>query len=327
MKRQLCFLTYLARSGSTLLANELDQYESLGVTLEENLPDGIKNGRPIELKDINSLNDYLRAAYNDKKFLYWHIDEDKLKKAVLRNDRLPIRYRDILRAMHELYFAESGPEMVVHKQGNYCLLIDKVKAEFPEAKFLFIDRDPRAIHNSQRKNVRSSSLRFINRGIVRFALTYKRMQQIIRHQNRKSYFYVLHYEDLIKNKAHTLQKILRFFEINPAQKLKRQSYHSRIPEQQEHLHKNVGGSLNVDRTEAWKDELEVHRIAFLQSALKRELSTRGLEFRHGYRLSVFQKLIFIGWLIQYFFIYNLLRLTNWNYLSFRKGRFIKFGCG
>jgi hypothetical protein len=42
--RQIVFLTYISRSGSTLLARMLDEYQDIGVTIEAVLPDGIKGG-------------------------------------------------------------------------------------------------------------------------------------------------------------------------------------------------------------------------------------------------------------------------------------------
>lgn len=325
MNHRICFLTYLARSGSTLLASELDQYGLIGVTLEENLPDGIKRGKPLKIKDSKALANYLKEIYRDKKFQAWGISKAELKKAILESCSFPLRYGDILHIIHYLYFAENLPEMVIHKQGNYCLLIDKVRAEFPDALFLFIDRDPRAIYNSQKKSINSISEKLMNEGIVKFALTYKRMQKIIRHTNYEAFFYTINYEDLVECKAKELEKILNFLQLKSTKKDRKESYYSRIPEQQRHLHQNLGGNYNSSRTAGWKNELETHRIVFLQTALRRELMNKGLKFYSTGRLPMLQKLIFIYWLLKYYVFYNVLVMSNWNYFSFKKGKFRKFG--
>ena len=327
MNQRLCFLTYLARSGSTLLASELDQYESIGVTLEENLPDGIKKGKPVKIKDSKALEDYLEEIYRDKKFQAWDIDKSRLKEAILGSYPFPLRYKDILNVIHYLYFAGNMPEMVIHKQGNYCLLIEKVRKEFPDAMILFIDRDPRAIHNSQKKSINSISEKFMNAGIVRFALTYKRMQEIIRRKGNDAFFYTINYEDLIKYPDQELKKILDFFQIRSAGKNTSKSYFSRIPGRQKHLHQNVPENYNSFGITRWKEELEDHRIAFLQTVLRRELLNKELEFFSMDRLPMKHKRIVFYWLLKYHFLYILLRMSNWNYFSLKRGAFRKFGYG
>ena len=327
MNPNICFLIYLARSGSTLLASELDQYESIGVTLEENLPDGIKKGEPLKIENNEDLENCLNKIYRDEKFQAWGIDKTKLRNLLLKYSRFPLQYRDILINVYSLYFENTHPETVIHKQGNYALLIDKVRTEFPEALFLFVDRDPRAIHNSQIRYGKSTSGKLMNPGIVKFALTYKRMQNLIGHYMYEPFFYRVNYEDLIENKSEVLRRIIDFLGINTSKKKEKESYYSRIPEQQRHLHQNIQESYHLFRTTGWKEEMDSHRIVFLQVALRKELLDKNFEHYQPGRLSVLQKMIFIYWLIQYLLIYNLLILTNWNYFSLKKGRFRKFGCG
>lgn len=329
MNSCLCFLIYLARSGSTLLASELDRYESIGVTLEENVPDGIKKGKQIKIKDSKALTNYLEEIYNDTKFQAWGINKTELKNTILKSCLFPLRYRDILHAIHSLYFAEYKPDMIIHKQGNYCFFIEKVRMEFPMGKFLFIDRDPRAIHNSQKKNINSISEKSMNHGIIQFALIYKRMQQIIRYYRYDKFVYVLNYENLVNRNNEELQSILNFLEIKPTIKEEKKSYYSRIPEQQKPLHQNIRSNYNSSRTAGWRNELEPHRIAFLQTVLRKELLDKGFKLYSFpiHKFSMVQKMMFIYWLVRYLILYNLLRITHWNYFSFRKGAFRKFGYG
>ncbi len=327
MNYHLYFLIHFARSGSTLLANELDNHKSIGVTLEENLPDGIKRGKLLNIKDSKALDDYLKLLYNDEKFQFWNVEEYKLRNHLLTRFSFPLQYRDVLQAIHSLYFGGSNPKIIIHKQGNYTLLIEKVKAEFPEAGFVFIDRDPRAIHNSQKRYRKSTAGTFMNQGIVRFALSYKRMHQFLHGYIREPFFYSVNYENFIKNKTEELQKLTAFLGVKPDKNNNSKSYYSRIPEPQKRLHQNVEGSYNQSRTEGWRNELENHRIAFLQRTLKKELEEKDYRFYSANGLTPIQKMKLMYWLFKFRIVFRLLKLTNWHYFSFRKRKFKKFGYG
>jgi hypothetical protein len=327
MKYQLYFLIHFARSGSTLLANELDKNKSIGVTIEENLPDGIKKGKPVNIKNTSDLDDYLELLYRDKKFYSWNIKKNELRTRLLEAYSFPLKFCDILKAIHSLYFEALRPEIVIHKQGNYSFFLGKVKTEFPKAGFLFIDRDPRAIHNSQKRSRKSASGKSMNQGIVRFALSYKRVHQMIRRYITKDYFYSLKYEDFIKNKIPEMQKLSNFLDVKPGENLKTESYYSRIPMSQKYLHKSVGGSYDLSRTEGWKEELEDYRIVFLQTALKQELRDKDYGFYSTNSMRPFQKIKMMYWHIIFRIAHFLLKSTNWHYFSFRKGSFRKFGNG
>ena len=327
MNYRLYFLIHFARSGSTLLANELDKNNSIGVTIEENLADGIKKGKPVNLKNTRDLDDYLELLYKDEKFHFWNIEKNELRNHLLEACSFPLQFRDILQTIHSLYFEASRPEIVIHKQGNYSFFIGKVKTEFPKAGFLFIDRDPRAIYNSQKRSRKSTSSKSMNQGIVRFALSYKRMHQMIRRYISEDYFYSFKYENFIKNKISELQQLSDFLGIKPAENHKTESYSSRIPGPQKYLHQNVGGNYDLSRTEGWKKELENHRIVFLQTALKQELLEKDYGLNSTNSLRPFQKVKVMYWCIIFRIAYFLLKSTNWHYFSFRKGTFRKFGYG
>ena len=79
---QIVFLTYIPRSGSTYLAKLLDEYKDIGVTIEANIPDGIRNGK-CKIENYNDFEEYLKRLYRDEKFNYWNIDKDRLKKILI----------------------------------------------------------------------------------------------------------------------------------------------------------------------------------------------------------------------------------------------------
>jgi hypothetical protein len=325
MTYQCCFLIYLARSGSTLLAYHLNQYKQIGVTIEENIPETISQGKKFLINTEKELEEYLDRLYHDKKFKNWNIQRNTLKAHLLEHSDFPIRYRDFIKSIHELYFYGKMPEVVIHKRGDYCLRVEKVRRELPEAKFIFINRDPRAIYNSQRQNKNSITGKPMNQSIIVFALIYKRLHRYLRDKKKNNYLHSLNYEDFINAPDNEIKRIFHFLGLENVDKEQSQDYYNNIPDQQKELHSNVPGGFLSSRKEGWKTELKPHKRRFLQKTLKRELIENGYILEPSMNIKPKLKGLYFIWLLQYFFLLNLMKLTNWNFFSLKTMRFKKIG--
>ena len=67
MKLIICFLTYLNRSGSILLAKKLNEYQDISVGIEAEFIGGFNRGN-VEIRNQKELSDYLNKSYQIKKF-------------------------------------------------------------------------------------------------------------------------------------------------------------------------------------------------------------------------------------------------------------------
>lgn len=325
MPYKFVFLIYLARSGSTFLASELDKYHDVGVTIEENIPDGIKKGNRVIIRNEKEADQYLNQIYKDEKFKAWGIDKDKLRETLLEKLEFPFTFRDILPVIHYHYFSGVEPCIVFHKQGNYCLKINKVKKEFPDAGFLFIDRDPRAIYNSQQRNINSLTHKPMSTNVVKFSLVCKRVSQLARSYNEKSFFHTLNYEELINEPNEMIKNVLTSLGLNHIEKDDTKEYYSKIPDSQKGIHENI--LRNPDRTniDKWQEELQSENIAFLQFALKKEIIKKGYPLKKKIYLTFWEKLRVMIWILWFSILYGLLRIFNWRYFSIRKLQFVSFG--
>ena len=149
--KQLVFLTYIPRSGSTFLSKLLDEYKEIAVSIEANIPDGFRNGKCF-VKNDTELDEYLDRLYHDDKFKYWDIPRKDLK-TILSQKEYPLKFSDILPVILSEYFKAEDKKIWVLKVGYYINYVDQLKGLFPNSKFIFIIRDPRGIFNSQRTSM------------------------------------------------------------------------------------------------------------------------------------------------------------------------------
>ena len=276
----LVFLTHMARSGSTLVARELDRLEAVSVGIEESLPDGIVKGEEVLLESPEELDDYLERAWQDEKLAAWGVAPQALKKRLITNHSFPLRFREILEELLGHYFNhESGGsgEYLVHKKGPYYLHVDRVREQFPHARFIHIDRDPRGIYNSQKKARRSNSSRTMAEPLTTFAFQYLAAQHAISRYQREPYFHVVCYEDFVKDPQRKLMRIQELLGLQKLQANEHGSYFERIPGGQHHLHKNLSKEVLPERALSWKQELEASELYFIQHALGKTLRRKGYE--------------------------------------------------
>src|SRR6056297_3632182 len=106
MRRPVHFLIYLNRSGSTLLAQKLSEFEDIAVGLECRL--GKKFFPDFYVENTEQLQFWLDRAYEDEKFRNWNVDRDVLFNR-LQQEQKPFRINKFLEhALDEHYKNDSA---------------------------------------------------------------------------------------------------------------------------------------------------------------------------------------------------------------------------
>lgn len=268
---QLVFLCYMSRSGSTFLAKELNKYKDILVGIEGEFNDGFYKPFP-SIDNNESLYNYIESTYNStfSKIKYWNIDKNKLF-LYLKEKKYPITFKNFLYGILNLYFnGIENNEIVIHKAGIYHKYIDKIRSEFGDVKFIFINRDPRSIYNSQKKTTGSESGNPFTTSIEAFVKKYKDEHHLLKKHIGKDYLYILKYEDLIKSKEHVLEKIIKFVGSEGVKNDTRmeKEYYERIPEKQKIMHLKLKEKADTSRISPWKNELTLKENYILQKYLK-----------------------------------------------------------
>src|SRR5262245_10640639 len=145
---RFAFLIYVARSGSTLLARQLDAVSpDLLVTPEWNVPiAALRLGEPrLRGLDAEAL---LRFVRLDRQI--GNLDLDLSQLQAVAASVVGAGARALVEALAAADAEKRGrsPRAVVIKNSDALWVADALFAEFPEAVFVHIERDGRAVVNS-----------------------------------------------------------------------------------------------------------------------------------------------------------------------------------
>lgn len=278
MSQSIVFLTYLSRSGSTYLSSKLSEYADIGVGIEADFVDGwITPGFCI--KSQKELGAYLDRLYESYKFCQWNVDRALLEKQV-QEYGTPLDFSQLLTGALSLYFKGASCPVMVHKGGHYYRAINSIRKEMPTARFIFVDRDPRAIFSSMKKSLDSKTNRPMLEDVLHFAFGYLDTQERIKQFANESFFHLVRYENLLKNESEEIEKLVRFLGVRRKKKEQDSRYFDVVPDAQKHLHRNIrSGRPKMNRIDGWKSELDAVDVNFL------EISLRQYILANGYSLS------------------------------------------
>ena len=240
---RLILLTYVNRSGSTLLARLLDEYNDVGVTPEARIPDNIIHG-PIAVDNLKEIESLLSRLYRDEKFSSWGIDRDVLGQR-LSACTMPLKFEELLQVILNEYFGSESVKARIYKCGAYFGEIEAVLSALPQAAVIFVLRDPRAVFNSQRSSRESILQTKMAGNPLDTARSFKRASQIMNQYNGKPFFIVVRYEELVENAAGAVRDLLMTLDLDSGSTGKKAAYVEKIPDRQKHLHSNVAEGAHI----------------------------------------------------------------------------------
>lgn len=272
--RQLVFLLYLDRSGSTYLANLMNDFEDIAVSLEATLPDGIRK-RPAVIKKPADISKVCEKLYQDHKFSSWRINRTELQE-ILSREEPPVAFDRLLPVLLSIYFKDKKSSSTIHIfKGSYTLRhAPKLKQMFPEAKIIFLARDPRAMYNSQKRSTKPISRKPMSRNPFTSALLWKKQIRAAKDLEKESWLYTLKYEDLIENKDAVLKELLNFLKSGD-RRSERNTYSEEIPPYQRSLHTNITKAPLRNRINAWRDELDLTEVVVIEKLAAKEMISFG----------------------------------------------------
>ncbi|WP_161949882.1 sulfotransferase family protein [Desulfofustis glycolicus] len=270
----MVFLLYMNRSGSTLLAHLLDQYRDIGVTPEADIPDGLLLSTADIREEIDILS-YLDKLYRNRKFSAWNVDRDRLERA-LRGMIPPYGFEHILLEILSLYFSSSHARVYIYKRGHYINHVPELRRLFPGCRFLFIERDPRAIFESQKRSVDSVSGRVMAVNAVERAIKYVRTMKLVERYSSDGDFFSLRFEDLVSDPDRAICPVLDFLGVDNRETV-RSRYFQKIPESQHHLHRGILAKPALKKIDEWQKVLRHEEIDAMQWIAGRTIRSRGYE--------------------------------------------------
>jgi hypothetical protein len=155
-----------------------------------------------------------------KKFETWGLSADEISNYLTR--QCPLTYADACAQVHRLYAISKGkvPTLWGDKNNYYVAECQRLFELYPDAKFLFLIRDPRDVFTSyvDLSNLKTNS-QYAPRLTVsaeefsqEWATNLKRMDRLAALLQDDSFKYV-RYEDVIRDSKETMEDVLAFLDL------------------------------------------------------------------------------------------------------------------
>jgi len=259
------FVIGVGRSGTTLLRLMLDAHPDLAMPPETGfIPDMIAAARRSDatpedvLADVESL----------RKWGDFTIDRDELLKRWHRVE--PLRPRGVVRAFYELYAEGQGKPRWGDKTPGYTMHIRRIAKVLPEAHFVHLIRDGRAVTHS-----RLTTLALTPTEMERVAGRWKRRVRRARRAGAHVGRYLeVRYERLVTEPEATLRQVCDFIDLpwDPVMLDHHERAEERLAEidrdepefrgmparsaeNRRALHRQAAKPIDPSRIDRWRDEM------------------------------------------------------------------------
>ncbi len=250
----------MPRSGSTLLNDRLARYSNELFCLPE--------WKGLEIVQVNrnrlaniSAEQILQLLQTDPRWPSLQIIDDtaiQILNAIKEKNPASV-FTSIV--SHLIRREQRNPQVVVAKNGTAIWLKDEIIRDFPDACFLHIHRDPRAVISSMMSNYSAfnDGARFSYKNEWGLINKYNNYRKDVKRIDASRIMEIA-YEDVMADEAIVLQEIANYLGVKRASS---SSWFSRS-EKEKLLHKNVDTTNNPAINEAWKTSLDNKAVALIE---------------------------------------------------------------
>lgn len=270
------FLVYDSRSGSTFLANLLIKFVGAAIPPETNFITALLSKYEKETIDNDlDLKQTIDIIYEDNKFSDWKLDRAELENYLDRS--FPLTIRDLILQICTLYKQNNYPNSQFFglKKGVYLTKHRQMKQLFPQAKYVGIIRDGRAVFNSKKHSIYSVTGKPFETDPERAAKEWCRIYGFLQEAVQKypDEIIDIQYEKMIEDPDSVIAELREFFNISEVKEFGDKSYV--ISERYGNLHKNVKKEPLEKRITAWQETLSAEEIYAFESVAYKQLLLAG----------------------------------------------------
>lgn len=253
--KQLAFLVYDSRSGSTLLASILNQLAGVSVSHESRfIAEILEYAGALDQPDSPAR--LTAHLFTEVQFAELGWTSAQVEK-VIAGIALPRSRFAIISALIEAYFSERDGDARwrVVKSSESLYHASALRRMFPRARFIHIVRDGRAVHVSKSTTI-STYGSVMEDNPVRAALDWCDVQE--RAQQHADVMITVRFEDLVNEPESTLRLLGDSLNLTEAERVLAKSpeqFAQEIGDSQRHLHKRVGSRPQSTRIDAWRSRI------------------------------------------------------------------------
>ncbi|MFK7830971.1 MAG: sulfotransferase [Congregibacter sp.] len=240
------FVVGCPRSGTTLLSTLLGRHSKISVPAETHFADQLL---PDEHQKLEVSHDYIWDSINHNAYLEDLELEAAQVEARFRLDKPS--FRGLFFAYLDAFADREQKAMVVEKTPDHLYYFETLADWFPEAKFIVLVRDGRAVSNSLTKVPWASDDLLHNMRVWRSAA--KKTLQIAHDKQRVR---ILRYEDLIQDPRKHLGSVMRFLgmDLEEAQ-FDSQIKVNNVAERERPWKSLASAAPDLSRRDAWRSEM------------------------------------------------------------------------
>lgn len=278
---QMIFLVSRGRSGSTLLQSILDAHPNICAPIESKFVLHLRS-RYQKISNWNEkvIEQFIKDIYTNRKFrLFWKVSAEELRTKF--NEYEINHFQDACKVVylcHHSFFDKKDIQIIVDKNPLHSRFSDYLLDVFPEARFIHLIRDPRAVTYSHIKSLKQKNA-------ANLAFDWRLLNECIEKVKilHPTLFHTIKYEDFTSQPKEEGQRLFDFIgllfqpEMLDASNTLKNNYQSStylsLPQ-----HKSITSPINPSKNEAWKKNLTVKQINLINSCCKNLLITYQYEF-------------------------------------------------
>jgi hypothetical protein len=265
---QFGIISYLSRSGSTFLSQNLNKYNDICVMVEGGFPGelfAIKSYTIPQFNSITELKEYLKSLIKFSKINSWGIDP--FDKAFLDRIRFPISGKDLIEQLMIEYRNLYKPKARIILYKGVPIMpwyINDTLLQFKNWKIIHLFRDPRAVYSSQKTNIHPYENVPFAISPFQTAIEWKNAMDSLTKISSENLFQ-LKYENLIDNYNHSINSVLDFLKSDKVlQSTQTNEFASKIPDQEKKLHAFIENDPDIKLVNTWRNKLTDFDIHIIQ---------------------------------------------------------------
>jgi hypothetical protein len=269
------FIVGIGRSGTTLLMSMLNAHPTIQATPEVNFfvffHNSWKNKTTFKESDFKRVELYVSLFKRRKHASGFDWSIDLFREYIQQNKK--INFAIIYQCFYKSFVYAGTPKNITHnfdKNPINTLFLNDIIEQLPNAKFVFLVRDPRANYLSRKEKINFRKPN-IYADSYRWAFYNESTLALI--EKHKDKFYVLKYEDLVSNARFYLNELAEFFDFKNEEDMLNFHLHvkenslRKVTEDSDNVHvkakekyEKLSRPVNTDRLEAWKQKLSKEEI-------------------------------------------------------------------
>lgn len=278
------FIVGIGRSGTTLLMSMLNAHPAIQATPEINFFNFFsaqwESRTHVSEADKKRVMQFV-LSYRNHNFSGFGFDLEHFEETESRS----------FNALYKNFYSsftyggeKKKSRFFFDKNPINSLYLERIIRLFPDSKFVFLLRDPRAgyLSRKQKINFRSTNIYF---NAYRWLLYNQEVLKFVKQYPEK--FFILRYEDLVSDTENEMRRMAAFFGFDYDERMMRfhenvtkNSFEKAASEKQERAltkYSDLSKPVNTNRMNAWEGELNAEEIHIIDSITSQLASVFGYE--------------------------------------------------